>query len=344
MHRNRSCLRPLSALFCLTLAFPAGSAIPEAGAVGSSDKGDFQYAMANPWPETKLDLGPIQREIGQAASTRCGTGLAAAPMDFGKAPGFMGKMAGKLVSAGLSQLVGGFLGGGGSKSQDKGPPLKKDPIRSKFKSKFTDEASGTQLEVGGKMFSDALLLSADIDKSKSKGTFHTIFLEKSDCTRIFPEDTWGFRRWGKWSLSVSITRTTRTYQNGNLVNESVSKSGWSKSGTFDYSNMVRILSVNPDTQEFELLTDPNQAFLNKLKSDLETPLWQQMGYEEPTQGLRSVGAAFPGLTAADIGDDTIAVVHITQVKKGRYQTVGFPMKLNVQADGSVQLKEIQKAF
>ena len=342
--------RKLIATSCLAVCLgmsAAGfalAAVPQSN-ISSSDKGDFKYSDASAWPETTLNLGQIEQQVGRAASSRCGTGLAAAPLDFGKAPSFTGKMAGKLASAAASKLIGGLLGsssGGGGSNND--PKLEKDPIKKKHKAKFTDEASKVRIKMGSRLFSDALLISADIDKSKSKGTFHTIFLEKSDCTRIWPEDTWGFRRWGKWSLSVSVTKTTRTYQDGSLVNESVDKSGWSKSGTFDNASIIRIFGVNEDTRELELLINPNTAFLNQLKSELQTPLWQQMGYAEPTQGLRAIGAAFPGLTAADLGDDTVAIVHVTQVKKGRYKTVGFPIKLNVGSNGAISLEQLPTEF
>ena len=338
-------LKPSLLATCLVLA-TGGSLVRAVDGDGpvKSDKGDFRYATAGAWPEMTLDLDPIQREVGRAAASRCGTGLAAAPLDFGKAPGFLGKMAGNLASAAASKLIGSLFGGGGGGSKDDGPPLKKDPIRKGDKERFEDLDTGTRIRVGSRAYSDALLISADIEKSKGKGTFHTIFLEKSDCTRIFPEDTWGYKRWGKWSLSVSITKTTRTYQNGNLVNESVSKSGWSKSGTFDPARMVSIFGFDEDAQAMQLMLDPNVAFLNQLKNDLDTPLWQQMGYGEPTQGVRSVGAAFPGLTAADLGDDTVAIVHVTRVDKGRYHTVGFPLKMHVSASGDISLEQLPVDF
>ena len=332
----------LTGLLASALLGHAADNIPAASI--SSDKGDFHYASASPWPETTLDLTPIETEVGKAAASRCGTGLAAAPLDFGDAPSFLGKMAGKLASAAVSQLVGGLLGGGGSGGGNSEPPLQKDPIKTRQKTKFEDKENKVRIKAGGKLFSDALLISADIDKSRYKGTFHTIFLEKSDCTRIWPEDTWGFRHWGKWTLSVSVTKTTRSYQDGKLVNESVDKSGWSKSGTFDNRDIIRIFNINEDTQELELFINPDRAFLNQLKSELQTPLWQQLGYGEPTQGLRSVGAAFPDLTAEEIGDDTIAVIHVTHIDKGRYRTVGFPMKLEVSSDGTVNLRELPTRF
>lgn len=337
--------RKLILTSCLTMGIASFSfSAPSQSNISSSDKGDFKYSDANDWPETTLDLGPIQQQVGRAAATRCGTALAAAPLDFGKAPSFMGKMAGKLASAAASKLIGGLLGSSGGGGGNSEPPLAKDPIKKKHKTKLTDENSKVRIKVGSRLFSDALLISADIDKSKYKGTFHTIFLEKSDCTRIWPEDTWGFRHWGKWSLSVSVTKTTRTYQDGNLVNETVDKSGWSKSGTFDYADTIRIFGVNEETRKLELMINPDTVFLDQLKSELQTPLWQQMGYGEPTQGLRAIGAAFPGLTAEDLGDDTVAIVHVTNIKKGRYQTVGFPVKLHVGADGKVNLEQLPTNF
>lgn len=319
-------------------------ALPETSQpnIPSSDKGDFKYSNIDAWPATTLDLGPVQQQVGRAAAKRCGTALAAAPLDFGKAPSFIGKMAANLASTAASKLLGGLLGGGGGNDEE--PDLKKDPIKNKLKKKFSDDASKVRIKMGGNLSDKELLLSTHIDKSKFKGTFHTIFLEKSDCTRIWPENTWGYKLWGSWTLSVSVTKTTRNYENGKLVNESVDKSGWSKSGNFDYSDNIRLFGVNEDTQELELMINPKTAFLNQLKSELQTPLWQKMGFGKPTKGLRSIGASFPGLTAEDIGNDTVAIVHVTHVKKGRYKTVGFPIKLNIGTNNNVNLEQLPANF
>ena len=89
--------------------------------------------------------------------------------------------------------------------------------------------------IGGQAYEDGLVISAKVDKAKGKGTFHTMFLEAPDCTRIWPEQYLGYDLWGSWSLSVSVTTTRSTYQNGELIDRSTSQSGWSRSGRFRLS-------------------------------------------------------------------------------------------------------------
>jgi hypothetical protein len=66
--------------------------------IASSDKGGFQYSEPSAWPELDLDLGPIERQVAEQASTRCGTALAAEPLQLGDAAGMMEKMMGKAES------------------------------------------------------------------------------------------------------------------------------------------------------------------------------------------------------------------------------------------------------
>jgi hypothetical protein len=303
----------------------------------TTEKGGFQHAPVEPTPAQELDLGPVQEAVATEAAKRCGTYMAAQPLEMGDAAGFGEQMAGKVASAAVGKLLGGLMGGGGGSK--KKPDLYKDEIKKKHKEKFKDEPTNTQVSLGGQLFKDGLLLSSRVDKSKGKSTFHTMFLERPDCTRIFPVRQMGYGLWGEWSLSVSITKTTRSYQDGKLVGESVEKSGWSKAGTFDFSNNMNILIDDGVSDELKLVLDPAVAYLNQLKSQIGTPMWQEMGYGEPMKGLRAVGAVFE-VSPADISPDTIAVIHVTRVEKGQYTTVGFPFNMAVGGEGMVSFKQI----
>jgi hypothetical protein len=279
--------------------------------------------------------------VAKEASTRCATKLAGAPLDLGEAESFVSKFAknaaGAAVSKALSSALGGFLGGGGG--GEKKPPLYKDQVKKNQKVDFTDPTTDTRIKLGGMIAQDGLLVSARVDKADGKGTFHTVFLERPDCVRIFPVKQMGYELWGKWTLNVSITKTTSHYQDGVLTSQSVEKSGWSKSGTFDFSKGISIVETGPLGESMRLVLDPDQAYLNQLRNEIERPLWQEMGYGAPTEGLRSLGAVFD-VTPADLTPGTIAVVHVTHVEKGRYATVGFPLKMDVGPEGALAFTQL----
>ncbi len=296
----------------------------------ASDKGDFQYSKPPAYRDVRLDLQPIEQRIASEAATRCGTPLAAAPLDLGDAESFMGKMLGKAANAVVGQLLGGLLGsGGGSKKK---PKLAKDPIRKKYKQKIEHPSGDARIRIGGQAYEDGLLLSARVDKAPGKGTFHTMFLEQPDCTRYWPEQYLQYGLWGSWSLSVSVTRTTSRYRDGKLMDRSVSRSNWAKSGNFDFSNGGFSLWDQLPGEAHRMILDADESYLTQLRRDIDLPAWQLMGYDKPTQGIRSAGGIFR-LDPAEITDQTLAVVHITRVEDGRYRTVGFPLKFVAGADG-----------
>ncbi len=303
-----------------------------------SDKGGFQYSEPTPFPELNLDLSPIENAVARAASTRCGTALAAAPLDLGDAESFMSKMAGKAASAAIGKLLGGFLGGGGS---SKKPDLYKDPIKNKFKQKINHPSGDARIRIGGQLYDNGMLISARVDKAAGKGTFHTMFLEKPDCTRIWPEQYQGYGLWGSWSISVSVTKTTSKYRNGELVDRSVSQSGWSKSGDFDFSRGFSLWDQLPG-EELKMILDPDDAYLAQLRREIGTPAWQEMGFGEPTQGIREAGGIFR-VAPEELTPGTIAVVHITHVEKGRYQTVGFPLTFSSGEEGRLSFEQLTDA-
>jgi len=331
-----TCLANLMALawtptFAQTLA-DVGT--PPAAQIASyiqpSDKGGFQYSEPSPFPELDLDLSPIEQQVASEAATRCATPLAAEPLDLGDADGFMGDLMGAAANAAIGQLVGGFLGGGGGGSKKK-PKLYKDPVKNKHKEKIEHPGGDARIRVGGQAFEDGMVISAKVDKAKGKGTFHTMFLEAPDCTRIWPEQYLGYDLWGSWSLSVSVTTTRSTYQNGELIDRSTSQSGWSRSGDFDFSRGFSLWDQLPGEDQ-RMLLNADDAYLAQLRREIDVPAWAAMGYAEPTEGIRSAGGLFR-VHVNDLPAGTIAVVHITHVDKGRYKTVGFPLDIGYGEEG-----------
>jgi hypothetical protein len=307
--------------------------------VHPSDKGGFQYSEPPSYPDLKLDLGPIERQVAEQASERCATVLAAAPLDLGDADGLMSDLMGAATNAAIGQLVGGLLGGGGSSRSSKKPDLYRDPIKKKFKQKIDHETGDARIQIGGQVYADGLLMSARVDKAAGKGTFHTMFLEQPDCTRIWPEQYQGYDLWGSWSLSVSVTTTKSTYRDGQLVDRSTSTSGWSKSGDFDFSRGFSLWDQLPG-EERRLLLNADEAYLAQLRREIDIPAWHQMGFAEPTEGIRSAGGVFR-VNPAELQPGTIAVVHITHVQKGRYQTVGFPLSMTFGEEGKIFFSSVE---
>jgi len=301
-----------------------------------SDKGGFHYSNPTQFRELKLDLAPIEQQVATAASKRCGTALAAAPLDLGNSKSLMGDLMGKAASAAIGKLVGGLLGGGGGKKQK--PNLYKDPIKKKYKEKFEHPSGDAKLRVGGTVYSDGMLISAKVEKAAGKGTFHTMFLERPDCTRIWPEKYMGYGLWGKWSLSVSVTKTTKTYKNDKLVNSTTDRSGWSKSGTFDYSRGFSLWDQLAG-EERKMILDADEAYLAQLRREIGNPAWREMGYAEPTEGIREAGGMFK-VAPEELTNGTIAVIHITHVDDGRYKTVGFPLTFTIGDKGRMSFVQM----
>lgn len=325
----------LPAVALQAIAQPAGAQF--ASYVQPSDKGGFQYSEPSPFPELDLDLTPIEQQVAAEASERCATPLAASPLDLGDADGFMGNLMGAAANAAIGQVLGGLLGGGGGGSKQQ-PKLAKDPVRNKYKEKIESPDGDAQIRVGGQTYADGLLISAKVDKAKGKGTFHTMFLEQPDCTRIFPEQYLGYDLWGSWSLSVSVTTTRSTYQDGNLIDQSTSTSGWSRSGDFDFSRGFSLWDQLPGEDQ-RMLLNADDAYLAQLRREIDTPAWAAMGYAEPTEGIRGAGGVFR-VTPAQLAPGTIAVIHITNVEKGRYHTVGFPLEMAFGEEGRIAFSRI----
>ncbi|CAN0521482.1 unnamed protein product, partial [Scytosiphon promiscuus] len=138
--------------------------------------------------------------------------------------------------------------------------------------------------------------------------------------------------WGSWSLSVSVTRTTSRYRDGQLVDRSVSQSNWARSGNFDFNRGGFSLWDQLPGEARRMVLDADEAYLAQLRREIDMPAWQAMGYDKPSEGIRAAGGVFR-LDPSAITDQTVAVIHITHIDKGRYRTVGFPLKFIPQGEG-----------
>jgi hypothetical protein len=168
-----------------------------------------------------------------------------------------------------------------------------------------------------------------------------MFFEQPDCTRYWPEQYLGYALWGSWSLSVSVTRTQSSYRNGELVDRSSSTSSWSRSGDFDFSRGFSLWD-QLEGEDQRLLLNADEAYLAQLRREIDVPAWQEMGFGEPTEGIRSAGGVFR-VTPSELAPGTIAVVQITNVEKGRYRTLGFPLSFSVDDDGHMTFALLEDA-
>jgi len=252
-----------------------------------------------------------------------------------------------LLSKALSAASGGLVQSGNKQEKEVQPPLHEDPIPSKQKSKVKDRASGTELRLGARIADDGLLLSTRLEDVKGKGTVQEIYLERDDCRRIYPYADYTYELWGKWSLSVSWTKTQSTYQDGKLIDQQTASGGFMRSGEgfFDLASSQRAFadamkSVPPE------LKDAVGKYQSQLQSEAAMPMWQRLGFTTPESGARSVGNLFK-LSSADhqaIADGRYAlIVQITREQGPFYQAIGVPVSIAPGKDpGTLSFSSIVK--
>lgn len=292
--------------------------------VGAVDKGTFQYSEAQAWPSETLDLAPITAHVARVASSHCGSQLSAAPLTA--APPTPASTTGSSKGKGaMGKLVGGLLGAPGRRSR---PRLSKDPVGKKRKQTFQHSLRKAKLQLGGVLQDGALVLGARVARAPDQNSFHAIFIEQPDCQRLWPVRYEGYGLWGSWKLSVAVTKTTNSYRNGELQRSVVDRSGFTRNGRLNPASGFSILS-NSGRAEGRRLLAPKEAFLQQLGASVGAPAWSQLGYSEPSGGIRHVGARFD---VAEVAPSSIAVVHLAEQQGGRYSTIGFAARIAIQGE------------
>ncbi len=304
-------------------------------------KGNAVFSSAPDYPGIPSDGPPSVTEP-------CGPQLAAAPMVIGSKDSFaeMGglvKGAGKgLLGKFLSKASGGMVSSGGGNSD--GPDMYKDPIAKKYKTKLKKHRqSGAKLRMGAVLGGDEIHISTRLDKAKNKGTVHNIYLERLDCRRIYPYEEWLYEIWGKWSLSVSWSKTTSTTSNGNRT-ESTQSGGFSAEGE---SLADLVAATVPLAEELKNVAPEHQEeisnYQSTLRKEMESPTWKRLGFGAPMSGARAMGARFR-LSQADIealqAGEMIAVLHITGQKGKIFQTAGIPLAMRPSKDAYFSFENI----
>ncbi len=311
------------------------SVSPSLANEASVDKGEFVYADPPALAVSEVDPAQLTDLLRRQAATRCGRGLAAAPLSFGPKDVFAPQR--EAQSAG-AKLLGAVIGGRAGRGK---PSLEKDPIGKRGRERFRHGIASDQLAIGGEQGSDSLLISLRVDKSKSKSTFHSVFLERADCTRLWPDRLEPYGVWGDWKLSVAITKTTERYRNGSLVDRHSTRENWQRSGNLSGFAELSVISDIDDVAggPGKWLFDPNAAYSAHLLRQNSVPAWREMGYGEPTGGIRTMGARFD-LRSGDLGEDVVAVVHLTDVGKSGYRTTGFAFRVQSGPHGALLFSQL----
>ena len=188
----------------------------------------------------------------------------------------------------------GALGlGGGDRD---GPTLARCRVDTGRMQSFNDPQSGVTLKVSAQRSGEALTIFALIDRSPDKGTFQSVFLETRQGQRQAPGDADICRLYGKWSLSVSWSRST--YRDGGLVNRE--SGAWSGQG---------------DIPGFGV------------QASVPDGLWRRWGFSNASGGVQTSKFVFPVAPPALGRGQTGVVVHITRPGQNPVTTAPFVLRV-----------------
>ena len=324
-------------------ALPDVAALPPQPDGLSALKGGSVLGSASPWPHRPpVKLAP---DLSSLPPQRCDPPLIAHSMKIGKKDHVakLGGLAQGLALGAASKALGSLTGGAvklGGKDKAK-PELYKDPIRKKHKLKIEHPERKLRLRVGGQAYEDGLLFSTRLDKAEDKGTFHAVYLERENCERIWPHAYWAYELWGKWKLTVSWTRTTETYQDGNLIDRDFDSGGFSTEWTELLASDSGMIDLNPGSQHHL------NRYQRLVSEELGDPVWRQLGFGAPTSGVRSLGTPFkltPEQIAAFNRGEMRLVVHVTRDADGLFQTVSLPMRVSPGDKNRLSVARLAAAF
>lgn len=301
-----------------------------AGPAGLDDlsKAGFRYSDGRDWPRINFDptvtgaLLAEQTPQKTASDSLCATAQAAAPMDAGPKQNWAVKKAAGMIGG----MLGGFLGGGGGDAEPPRPATVNNPLEKLTSQPFSMPDSGADLQLAGQLTDKGLLLNTLIDDAPGKPTFHRIYLERPDCQRAWPNRYLVYKLWLEWSLSVSWTRTRTQYRNGEQISQQKSSGGFNRSG----EKLLDQGAIN--LSQPQNLSDYHRSLL----ANAPPPVWQQLGFNGPEAGVRELGSQFSDVTAAQLEQGTVAVVHISRPAGGRYTTEAKAFRMKTDATGAVK--------
>jgi hypothetical protein len=313
-------------------------------------KGDFRFSDPPALPSESLGLLPPEEA---AEEPLCGPQFAGHPTaigdreKYGRIVGAAKGIGRNLLSRALSSATGGAVqsGGRGDDENATEPPLYEDPIPKKARMKVKNRDAHVDLDLGGRVATDGILLSTRIDDARDKGTVHEIYLERDDCRRIYPFADYTYELWGEWNLSVSWTKTESTFRDGNLVDQQTSSGGFTRSGEgfLDAATSAKAFREAMEDVPPEL-QGPLAKYQAQVQEELGPPMWQRLGFVAPTSGARTVGNKFKmspaDLEALSAGRYRL-IVQVTREQGPFYQAVGVPVGIGIGAEGSLTFAEIE---
>lgn len=292
-------------------------------------KAGFDYGPGRDWPLQEFDPtrpGPLVSVTEPVSPWRdgiCATAQAAVPMDAGPRQNWAAKKATALISG----MLGGFLGGGGGGGSEPARPGTVDnPLEKLPRQQFSAMADEMDLELAGQLTEQGLLINTHIDDAPGKPTFHTIYIERRDCQRAWPNRYLVYELWLEWSLSVSWTRTETQYRNGDQVSQRKTSGGFNKAG--DLLLDKGAIGLNRPGN----LDDYQQGVL----ANAPPPIWQSLGFNGPEAGIRELGSQFNNVNAQHLAEETVAIVHIARPAGERYTTEAIAFRLQPQSNGAVK--------
>ncbi|WP_027857753.1 hypothetical protein [Marinobacterium jannaschii] len=300
-------------------------------------KSGFNFGPGRDWPRQQFDPntpGPllavteaqtaIEAEIAQAGI--CATAQAAAPLDAGPRQSWAGKKAQQLVGG----VLGSLFGRGGDDSEPDAPDTEDNPLPANAGQLFSDAAGELELELAGQLTDQGMLINTAIKDAPGKPTFHTIYLERRDCSRAWPDRYLVYKIWLEWSLSVSWSRTESSYRNGDLVSERKSSGGFNRAGTVDL-DQGRINLNRPEN-----LSDYQKGIL----ADAPPPIWKALGFNGPEAGVRSLGSQFTNVSRNALDQEMVAIVHVARPQGERYTTEAMAFRMEQGADGLLKFTRL----
>ena len=354
----------LAALLVLAAAPRAtAESEPSAGAAAELDwsrvKGGARAGDPPAWPRQRLSLTPpppapvaaaAQPPAPEPERKVCGPALAALPLRIGDKQRFAklgGLVKGAAIGAlgkALSGATGGMLNVAGKKKNE--PDMYEDPVEKAARQELELDDLDTELRIAAKLASDGVVLSTRLNDAPDKGTLHAIYLEDENCERLFPFALWTYELWAEWSLTVSWTRTTETYQDGQLVDRDV--------GTGGYTDAGRELLAS-DSGSFDLATGAGKLpsgvagedllrYQDELRRGLGKPVWAALGFGAPTSGVRGIGTPFRATSEQMqriLEGKWIAVVHVTRDAGDRFETAGIPLRMTLGDGGKVSFASLR---
>jgi hypothetical protein len=296
-------------------------------------------------------LGLLAPAVNVSGEALCGPEFAGNPIAIGDRDRFA-DMRGRargfgmgLLSRAISDATDRDVQVRGPEGESYSPVMYEDPIPKKEKTKIKDKNAKADLRLGGLVAADGILISTLLDDVKDDGTVHEIYLERDDCRRVYPSIDYTYDLWGEWGLSVSWSKTTSTYQDGQLTDQQTSSGGFMRSGEgfMDAESSARAFeeAMEDVPPEFR---DPLSRYQAQVQDELGAPMWQRLGFGAPSSGARHVGNVFK-LSVADLEALRLGryhlVVQVTREEKKFYQAIGIPIEIGVGADNSLTFAEME---